>query len=291
MKNEIRVLRPKTLEELDQTLLQSREAWTFVAGGTDLLVQKQIWQQSRQIIDLTTLSELHHSITKENNKLRIGAAVPYTQIIQNPHVQEHFPILVQACRLIGSIQIQNRGTIGGNIANASPAGDTLPVLAVLNAQILLGPKENGAFQRYQIGQLMTGPGQTVLQKNQYIAFIEIPIPQKEGQFWAFRKIGQRAAIAISKLSLAVLGWFESDGRIKEIRISTGSVTPVIKRHSKTEVLLKGQKLTETLIEQAAQQLKQEIAPISDIRSTATYRKEITANVLRDVLHQLMMDLK
>ena len=291
MKNEVSVFRPKTLNELDEMLLQSGVPWTFVAGGTDLLVQKQIWHQATHFVDLTTLPDLHTLIEVKNDILRLGAAVPYSMIIQHPFLQKHFPILVEACRLIGSVQIQNRGTIGGNIANASPAGDTLPVLSVLNADILIGPKVDGQFKRYKVHQLMKGPGQTILQTNQYIAFIELPVPESKNQFWAFRKIGQREAIAISKLSLAVLGWFGADRSIREIHLATGSVAPVIERHLKTEALLRGQKLSKDLIEQAAQQLKREIKPITDIRSTARYRKEITANVLRDVLYQLMMNSK
>ncbi len=287
MKNEIQVVRPKSLEELDQTLTGSEVQWTFVAGGTDLLVQKQRWQQASHLIDLTTVSELHEHIAVQEDMVRIGAAVPYSAITGHPTIQEKLPILVEACRQIGSVQIQNRGTIGGNIANASPAGDTLPVLAVLNAEILVGPAQNGQFKRFKVNEIMKGPGQTGLQANQYIAYIEIPFPESKNQFWAFRKIGQRQAIAISKLSLAVLGWWGSGQTIQEIRIATGSVAPVIQRHPKTEAQLNGQPLVAERIEKAAEMIKQEINPISDVRSTSTYRREITANVLRDVLFSLL----
>ncbi len=287
MKNDVSVLRPKNIEELDQILLRNGAQWTFVAGGTDLLVRKQSWRQTTHIIDLTGVPELHSRIETDNRRVRIGAAVPYSAVINHPFIKEHFPILCQACSQIGSIQIQNRGTIGGNIANASPAGDTLPVLAVLDADILIGPQKNGKFERLKINEIMKGPGQTGLQTNQYIAYIEIPVLEAKNQFWGFRKIGQRAAIAISKLSLAVLGWFEEDRKIREIRIATGSVAPVISRHEKTEKILAGQFLSEELIEQAAKTIKQEIDPISDVRSTRPYRLEITANVLRDVLYELL----
>ncbi|MHB2150963.1 FAD binding domain-containing protein [Calditrichota bacterium LG25] len=287
MKNDVSVLRPKNIKELDQILLRNGAQWTFVAGGTDLLVRKQSWRQTTHIIDLTGVPELHKRIETDNRRARIGAAVPYSVVINHPFIKAHFPILCQACSQIGSIQIQNRGTIGGNIANASPAGDTLPVLAVLDADILVGPAQTGDFKRFKVNEIMKGPGQTGLQANQYIAYIEIPVLKAKNQFWAFRKIGQRAAIAISKLSLAVLGWFEEDQKIREIRIATGSVAPVISRHEKTEKILTGQFLSEKLIEQAAETIKQEIDPISDVRSTAAYRREITANVLRDVLYALL----
>ncbi len=287
MKNKTQVVRPNSLEELDRTLTGSEVQWTFVAGGTDLLVQKQRWYKASHLIDLTTVSELHEHITVHDNVLRIGAAVPYSAITGHPTIQQKLPILVEACRQIGSVQIQNRGTIGGNIANASPAGDALPVLAVLNAEILIGPARNGHFKRFKMNEIMKGPGQTVLQANQYIAYIEIPFPEAQNQFWAFRKIGQRQAIAISKLSLAVLGWWGSGQTIQEIRIATGSVAPVIKRHYQTEAVLQGKVLSAARIEQAASKIKEEINPISDVRSSATYRREITANVLRDVLYGVL----
>ncbi|MCD6374500.1 MAG: xanthine dehydrogenase family protein subunit M [Caldisericaceae bacterium] len=291
MKDEIIVRRPQNLTELDQILLENGNSWTFVAGGTDLLVQKQVWQRATHVIDLTSVTELHQQVEVLPDKVRIGAAVPYTKIIKHPFIKENFPILCEACRQIGSIQIQNRGTIGGNIANASPAGDTLPVLSALDAEVLLGPRQNGTFTHFKPSEIMAGPGQTRLKQNQYIAFVELPLPAKEGQFWAFRKIGQRQAMAISKLSLAVLGWMDDLLTIKEIRIATGSVAPVIQRHAKTEALLNGQTLTEALIEKAAEALKNEISPISDIRSNATYRRETTANVLKDVLYELLMEKK
>ncbi len=291
MKDEIIVRRPRTLTELDQILQENGSSWTFVAGGTDLLVQKQIWLKATHIIDLTTVTELHQQVEVLPDKVRIGAAVPYTKIIEQPFIKENFPILCEACRQIGSIQIQNRGTIGGNIANASPAGDTLPVLSALNADLLLGPRQNGSFTHLKPFEIMVGPGQTGLKANQYIAFVELPLPEKEGQFWAFRKIGQRQAMAISKLSLAVLGWLDKSLTVKEIRIATGSVAPVIQRHVQTEALLNGQTLTEALIEKAAETLKKEISPISDIRSNATYRRETTANVLKDVLYGFLMKQK
>jgi len=291
MKDETIVRRPHTLNELDQILQENGNRWTFVAGGTDLLVQKQIWQRATHIIDLTSVAELHQQVEVLPDRIRIGAAVPYTKIIEHPFIKESFPILCEACRQIGSIQIQNRGTIGGNIANASPAGDTLPVLSVLDAEVLLGPRQNGVLKQLKPSQIMAGPGKTRLQQNHYIAFVELPIPTREGQFWAFRKIGQRQAMAISKLSLAILGWLKESLIIKEIRIATGSVAPVIQRHVQTENLLKGQKLTDALIEKAAETLKKEISPISDIRSTANYRREITGNVLKDVLYGLLMEKK
>ena len=284
MKNEVTLLRPENFDALDAALQQSSAAWTFVAGGTDLLVQKEKWREATHIVDLTALPELHQTIEINSKVIRVGAAVPYGDLIRHSELKTYLPILVHACELIGAAQIQNRGTIGGNIANASPAGDTLPVLAVLNAELLIGPRQKGEFKRLSMNEIMIGPGQIQLKPNEYIAFIEIPILHSPEPLWDFRKIGQREALAISKLSLAVLLW-KDDKHVQEVRIASGSVAPVIRRHRKTEDVLTGQELNEQLIETAAETLKNEINPISDIRSTKEFRKEITANVLRDILHQ------
>jgi len=278
------VFRPNNLKELDRIIEQIAPPITFVAGATDLMVQTEKWRAADNLIDLTSVSELRETLEVTDSSVRIGAAVPYSRIIKNSVVRERLPILVEACRQIGSVQIQNRGTLGGNIANASPAGDSLPVLAVLDADILIGPARNGKFTIKKIDEIMTGPGQTILGEKQYIAFIEIPFPEKEGQFWAFRKVGQRSALAISKLNLAVLGWL-NDGIVKDIRICSGSVAPQINRHRRTEEILRDKKPDEKLIEQACRMIRSEISPISDIRSTEEYRRHTTAEVLRDILYQ------
>ncbi len=284
MKNNISVLRPQNLDELDRALRQDSVRWTFVAGGTDLMVQKEKWLKATHLIDLTALPELHEQIEILPHVVRIGAAVPYGDIINNWQLKTRLPILTHACSLIGAVQIQNRGTIGGNIGNASPAGDTLPVLSVLNAELLIGPRTNGHFKRIPVDKFMTGPGQTVLGRNEYIAFIEIPWPEENDYLWDFRKVGQRKALAISKLSLAVI-CLKLNTFIREIRIASGSVAPIIRRHRKTEQVLQGKELNARRIEEAAKTLKAEINPIDDIRSTREYRKNITAAVLKDILHR------
>ncbi len=279
------VFRPRNLDELDELALKNDRPLTYVAGATDLMVQKNKWQKAHTLIDLTALPEIHDTIQATESGIKIGAAVDYSRIIHHPVIADRLPLLVEACRQIGSVQIQNRGTLGGNIANASPAGDSLPVLAVLDASLWIGPRYNGKFEILKLDQVMTGPGQTTLSGNRYIAFIEIPFPEKEGQFRAFRKVGQRQAMAISKLSLAVLGW-QRNGIVEDIRISTGSVAPQITRHRQTEAILRGTAPDAERIEQACQMIREEIHPISDIRSTEEYRREITAGVLRDILHTI-----
>ncbi len=281
-----RVFRPNTLAELEDILRGYPAELTFVAGATDLMVQKPVWNRASNLVDLTAVQELHEQIEVTADRVVIGAAVPLSRIIGHPLLQQRLPILIAACRQIGSVQIQNRATLGGNIANASPAGDSLPVLSVLDAKLWLGPRKNGEFDQRSIAQIMLNPGETTLRDNRYIAFIQIPVPESENQFWYFRKVGQRQALAISKVSLAALGWLR-DGIIEEIRIAAGSVSPRIVRARTTEMLLKRQLLTELLIDAAARAIKEDVAPISDIRSTADYRRQICGELLREALFNFL----
>lgn len=280
------VYRPQSIDELDDLAAHFQGELTYVAGATDLMVQEERWKSVQTLVDLTSVPELSETLEQRNGGVLLGAALPINRLIEHSLIRERFPILAEACRQIGSVQIQNRATLGGNIANASPAGDSLPPLNVLNAELWIGPRQSGEYQKLKIDQVMSGPGQTRLSSNRYIAYIYLPFPAEEKPFWYFRKVGQRHAMAISKLSLAVLSW-EKKGRIEEIRICAGSVAPQVKRAEKTERFLTGQKLTGKIIEEARQLLMKEIDPITDIRSTRSYRKQITGELLREVLYRFL----
>ncbi|OQX95855.1 hypothetical protein B6I21_03270 [candidate division KSB1 bacterium 4572_119] len=278
--------RPHNLDELDGLIERTDSKLTYLAGATDLMVRQSEWNETDKIVDLTAVVELNETIINIKDGIQIGASVVMGDLIHHPAILEKIPILVETLQQIGSVQIQNRATLGGNISNASPAGDSLPVLNVLNAEVWIGPRINGEFAKNSIDKIMAGPGTTFLKNNQYIAFIYIPFPKNEDLFYSFKKVGQREALAISKLSLAVLGWID-DGVIKEIRISPGAVTPIVSRAFKTENFLNGKKLNEETIEIARDILEGEISPISDIRSNIEYRKGICGNLLREILYSII----
>jgi CO/xanthine dehydrogenase FAD-binding subunit len=276
--------RPRSLDELDHLASNASGDVTYVAGATDLMVKPEQWKSAANLVDLSSVSELTATLQTDNGGLLIGAAVPLSRLLRDPVVRESYPLLVEACAQIGSVQIQNRATLGGNIANASPAGDSLPVLSVYDAELQLGPRQGGSFTKAKITDVMRGPGLTSLGKR-YIAYIRLPAIEMNGQFHYFRKVGQRYSLAISKLSLAVLGWREGD-RVGDIRICAGSVSPVVQRAEKTEALLRGQSLSDELISEAARRLSEEVSPISDIRSSESYRRHICGAVLADALHTI-----
>lgn len=278
----IRTYSPAQLEELDETLKNISQQVTYVAGCTDIMIHQSHWSTARCLVNLNGVEEMRQTLQIEEQGVLIGASLPITDLIQHPVMQDKFAILMESCRQIGSIQIQNRATLGGNIANASPAGDTLPILSVLNAELWIGPRSKGEFGRLSLDKVMLGPGETSLDDNKYIAFIYLPYPDPQDPYWYFRKVGQRYSMAISKLSLAVLGW-KRGKTIQDVRICAGSVSAQVKRARLTEKVLHKKDLNSKIIRQASEQLMQEIKPITDIRSTKDYRRITTGRLLQEAL--------
>jgi CO/xanthine dehydrogenase FAD-binding subunit len=255
----------KTVSSLEQALqLLRSETRTPLAGTTDLYVELNFGiLKPRRFLDLWALDELR-DISLRGDTLVIGALATFTSLIRSSIVQARLPMLVEAARLVGGIQIQNRGTVGGNIANASPAGDSLPVLAAVDAVVLL--KSADAERRVPLTEFYTGYRKTVRRDDELIVAVEVP-PVEGRQY--FRKVGTRAALAISKIVIAGV-------RGVVPRIAFGSVAPTVVRVRRTEAALAGG----AGIEEAIRVLQTEIAPIDDLRSSADYRRQVAGNLLR-----------
>lgn len=259
----LEVLRPSSVDEALRMLGDERPL-TPMAGCTDLYVLLQFGTlRARRFLDLWPLEELRR-IRVRDGVLEIGALATYTAIIRSQAVRQRLPILAAASREIGGAQIQNRGTLGGNIANGSPAGDSLPVLAAADAVLVL--RSAGDERRVPFNQFYTGYRENVLRDDELIAAIEVP--PIEGVQW-FRKVGTRAAQAISKIVIAAI-------RTDHPQIAIGSVAPTVVRVPRTEAALAGG----ASVEEAARVLEEEISPIDDLRSTADYRRHVTSNLLR-----------
>ena len=234
-----------------------------LAGCTDVYVNLNFGTLPQtRFLNLWRLEELRR-IEMRDGALSIGALATYTQMIRSALVRRRLPILAAASREVGGVQIQNRGTLGGNIANASPAGDTLPVLAAAEAVVLL--RSAGGTRRIPFNSFYTGYRQSVARPDELIVAVEIP--RVEGRQW-FRKVGTRAAQAISRVVMAAV-------RAPRPRIALGSVAPTVIRLPRTEAVLAGG----GSVEQARAALAGEIQPIDDIRSTAEYRRRVCQNLL------------
>jgi CO/xanthine dehydrogenase FAD-binding subunit len=258
------LVRPRSLKAA-LSLLTSDPTLTPIAGCTDVYVGLHFGTMpQKRFIDLWRLKELH-GISVERDVLRIGALSTYTEIIESKLVQKRVPMLVAASREVGGAQIQNRGTLGGNVANASPAGDTLPVLAAAGARIVL--RSHAGTRTVPFDGFYTGYRTSVRRPEELITAIEIP--RIDGTQW-WRKVGTRRAQAISKIMMAAV-------RGKQLRIAIGSVAPTVVLARRTaELLSSGGSIAD-----AQATLLTEITPIDDVRSTGEYRAIVAANLLAD----------
>ena len=253
-----------------------------IAGGTDLMVQitGELREPPARMLDLSRIDALR-GIALEQGSLVLGARTTYTEIRRSTLVREHLPVLIEAAATIGAAQIQNRGTIGGNVANASPAGDTLPILLATDATILVGGQRGE--REVAAGAFFTGYRTTDLAPDELILQIRFPLPK--GREVRFRKVGTRRAQAISKVVLA-LAWRDPRGTgWTDVRVALGSVAPTPIRAAATEASLEGSLPTPEAADRAAEILAGELAPIDDVRSTAGYRRMVAARVLHRLLRE------
>jgi xanthine dehydrogenase small subunit len=249
-----------------------------IAGGTDLMVALtgELGPPPASVVDLWGIDALR-GIAIEGDALTLGALTTYTDIRRSALCREHLPALVEAAATIGAAQIQNRGTLGGNIANASPAGDTLPVLLAADAVFVLG-SERGE-REVPAERFWTGYRATALAHDELILRIRIPLAAAREM--RFRKVGTRRAQSISKVVLAV-AW-QGDGTWGNVRVALGSVAATPVRAAATEAALEGRSPTPENADRAAEVLAGELAPIDDVRSTAEYRRLAAARILHRII--------
>jgi CO/xanthine dehydrogenase FAD-binding subunit len=273
---------PASLSEALALLAREPGLWQPFAGGTDLMVLLEAGKLShKRFISLSKLEDLR-GIEVTPDSVLLGALTTYTEIHKNPTLQAEFPLLCTAARETGSIATQNRGTLGGNIVNASPAADSPPALLVYDAEIELISQRAVRWLPYQ--RFHTGYKKMQMAPDELLRAVRLPRRAKPWRQY-YRKVGTRKAQAISKVCFAGAAFVEN-GLIRDIRIALGSVAPVVLRALNTEDSLRGQRVTPTVVTVAEETLAQEIAPIDDIRSTERYRLRVAQNLLEEFLLQL-----
>lgn len=262
-------------------LIENGGRW--LNGGTDILVQaKEHMVEAARLVDISSIPELR-AITVQPKKLILGAATTISEVMENPLVREEFPALAMACHWFASPQIRNRATVAGNIANASPAGDTLPALYAYDAQLTL--RRKSGRRTVALRDFIRGVRSTLLEPGELIA--EIVLPRVAGRhLGAFIKIGQRRSLAISKTMIAVAATLNSGGAVKRVGVALGAVAPTIVRIEEAERLLVGKKITPALAAEVRRIAVATVRPIDDIRSTAEYRRHVSGVIAERALLQL-----
>jgi xanthine dehydrogenase small subunit len=271
---------PRQLSEAYQLLTDG--ARRPIAGGTDLMVQitGELGEPPERVLDIWYLDELR-GIRVDGDALVLGALTTYTEIRRSPIVAEFLPALAEAAATIGAAQIQNRGTLGGNVANASPAGDTLPILLATDAQIVLGSARGE--RSVAADEFWTAYRKTARADDELVLRVQIPLaPNREMRF---RKIGTRRAQAISKVVMALAWHGDVDQPWTDVRLALGSVAATTIRAPQTEAVLEGARPTRESADRAAETLAGEIHPIDDVRSTADYRRAVASRVLHRLIRE------
>jgi CO/xanthine dehydrogenase FAD-binding subunit len=276
------LLAPATLPAVLSLLAQEPGAWLPIAGGTDVMVQFSAGVlRARKLVSIWNLPELRR-IEVSPDEIRIGGACTYTDLREHETINREFKLLPVAARWTGGIANQNRGTLGGNIVNASPAADSLPALLAYEAELILisaRGERRVPYASFHIGYRKTQLGADELIR-------AICLKPRYSEYYAHaRKVGARNAQAISKVCLAALARLK-DGKLEDVRLAMGSVAPVPLRLAETERVLKSQRVNARIIQDAKRVAAAEVQPIDDIRSSARYRAAVAGNLVVEFLEKI-----
>lgn len=273
---------PRTLDEAAE-LMRSGDV-TVLAGGTDLMPQTQSGKVKFRsvLMNIQRVAGLR-GISESAGSVSIGALTTITELLQSDLVRERLGMLWQACEHFASDQIRNAATLGGNVCNASPAGDTLVPLLALDARVVLASKPDGALaeRRVPLSEFFIAPGRTKLGATELLAAVEVPLAPR-GFAGEFFKFGTRPGLDISAISIA-LGGVRDGAALRKVRVAFGAVAPTPIRGPKTEAALEGRALDEAAIGAAIEAAQADIRPITDVRASDWYRRELVGNILRRML--------
>ena len=280
--------RPTNIEEALRLLNEPRGEYRVIGGCTDLIpaIRRGAWSfgDGLSLVDIKGIRELD-SVKKDGDTIRIGAATRLSEIARSSVLREHAHILCDAISEMGSLQVRNSGTIGGNLCTASPAADTAPPLLVLDARV----KVRGIDKEELVSleKFFLGPGKTILDPKQILLEIQFPVLKPdEKSYWI--KMGRRDAFTLSVISVAT--WTKiTSGVFDAIRIALGAVAPSPMRAFKTEKYLVGREASERTIEEAAKMIASEVKPISDVRASAEYRRDMSCVLTKKAIMSCLLE--
>jgi len=264
----------------------------ILAGGTDMLVN--LYKESPRLpdfdylLDISNIPELK-IINSINNFIEIGPLVTHSRLINEPRIKNNFPVLVEAAHTIGSTQIRNRGTIGGNIVNASPAADLLPPLIALRAEVELTSRKGKKV--LPLEEFLAGPYKTKLQANELLTKIKIPLLISDNYYTDFQKIGRRKALSIARLSLALVTKIDKEGIFQDTRVAPGSATPYPQSLPETEKAIDGKSIFNIDLEEIGKITSKEMVSITGERWSTPYKKPTIAVLIKRALEKITKEAK
>jgi CO/xanthine dehydrogenase FAD-binding subunit len=258
--------------------LMEEDDYRLVAGGTDLFVkmEKKALNPDR-VIDISEV-QTEPRLEKNGGVITFLATATFQEIAKSRLIKEELPVLAESALALGATQLRNMATLGGNICNASPSADSLIALYLLEPELVLASRDGE--RKISLRDFITGPGETDLNRGEYLKKIEIPTVSNDFTHY-FEKVGRRNALDISVCAMGYL-LNRKDGVVEELRLAYGAVAPTVIRASSVEEFLRGKELTEETIGEAKRLLGTEISPISDIRGSAEYREKVAARLLEKI---------
>jgi CO/xanthine dehydrogenase FAD-binding subunit len=275
--------RPASISEVLRVLEESDGQGVVLAGGTDLLVEiKQGRRAPSLIISLGRIRELQEIRREADGSLRIGATATLSEIAKSPQVRGFHPAISEAVSTVGSTQVRNRGTLGGNLCNASPSADAAPVLLALDAQAQI--QGSGGSRVVPLSEFFAGPRKTVLQRGEILTDVWVPA-ESASLKCTYLKLGVRKAMEIAIAGVAVALRIAED-RCEVARVALGAVAPTPVRSTRAEDCLMGSRV-ETVIKEAARAARDDCQPITDIRASADYRRDMVSVLVKRAITQLI----
>lgn len=285
MNSKFRYIRPKSLAETLRFLGDHGPESSVVAGGTDLSIGiRKGGLSPTYVVDVSRLEEMRF-IRREDGLLRIGAATTFSEVVQSPLVNEVAPVLAKGSRCIGSAQIRNVGTLGGNVVNASPAADGVPTLMVHNTRAVV--ESDGSQRIVPLEELITAPYRTSLKPGEIVTEFLLECPGDDF-VCSFHKLARRKALAIARINVAVLCSLSGDGTIADTRIAVGSVTPSPCRMKDAECHLAGRRADLDLLMEAAEKVSAEMIRQSGVRPSTAYKKPAVEGLVVKALAELLL---
>ena len=283
-----RVLAPATLVQALAALAEPGGT-VVLAGGTDLMPQSRAGRigPARTLLNIRRIAGLD-AIAVDGGRLRIGTLVTVERLLRDALIAAHAPLLAQAADHFASAQVRNAATIGGNVCNASPAGDLLPPLLALDAEVELSSLDATGAPRarwLQLADFFTGPGRTRRAPDELLTALRLPLAVP-GQVVRFHKAGTRPGLDISTIAIALAAQLDDAGRLHGVRLALGAVAPTPLRALRAEALLEGERPTPALAAQAAACAAAAAAPIDDLRGSAWYRRELLRNMTERMLNDV-----
>jgi CO/xanthine dehydrogenase FAD-binding subunit len=283
MRSQFEYVLPRSLKDALDFLADHGSQTAVLAGGTDLMVAARNGEMAgRYVVDISRLEELRSVVVTEG-VLSIGAGVTYTEIMNSPEITKCAPVLAQAARCVGSVQIRNVGTLGGNVANASPAADSVPPMLVHRAKVQI--RSASSARNEPLEKVIIGPYRTSLKPGEVITRFDLE-PLGAEYRWNFQRVARRRALSVARMNAAALGRLNSSGIVDDVRLSVGSITPEPGRMAEAEDHLKGKAPNLLLIHEAAEKVSQEMIRRSGLRPSTEYKRSAVEGLVVKALTEL-----